>query len=77
MRYFPAVTMTVVATSFTVYLLNLEDNPFYQFDLVSMLFIMSPLVLVGGLIWILKFPDAFARSVVKVISFFQTKNSKN
>lgn len=71
------VAMAVVATSFTVYLLNLDNNPFYQFDLVSVLFIMSPLVLVGGLVWILKFPDTFARCVGKIIKFFQTKNPKN
>lgn len=71
MKYFPIVAMIVVATSFTVYLLNLEDNPFYQFDLVSILFIMSPLVLVVGLVWILKFPDAFARCVGKIIKVFR------
>ena len=77
MRYFPLVAMAVVATSYTVYLLNLEAYAAYQFDLVSVLFIMSPLVLVAGLIWIVKFPDAFARSVGKVINLFQTKNPKN
>ena len=77
MRYFPVVAMGVVATCFTVYLLNLEANAFYQFDLVSVLFIMSPLVLVAGLILIVKFPDAFARSIGRAISLFQSKEPKN
>ena len=50
--------------------LNLEGNAAYQFDLISVLFIMSPLVLVAGLVLIVKFPDAFARSVGRVINFF-------
>ena len=41
MRYFPFVAMAVVAASFTIYLLKLEGNAAYQFDLVSVLFIMS------------------------------------
>ncbi len=77
MRYFPFVAMAVVAASFTIYLLKLEDNAAYQFDLVSVLFIMSPLVLVVGLVLILKFPDSFARSVGRVINFFQSKDPKN
>ncbi len=77
MRYFPIVAMAVVATSFTVYLLNLEEYATYQFDLVSVLFIMSPLILVAGLVWILKFPDTFARCVGRVIKVFQAKNRES
>ena len=70
MRYFPVVAMAVVATCFTVYLLTLEGSAAYQFDLVSVLFIMSPLVLVAGLVWIIKFPDTFARCIGKMIKIF-------
>ena len=75
MRYFPVVAMAVVAVCFTTYLLSLEDHPSYQFDLISILVIMSPVVLVSGLIWIIKFPDTFARCIGKIIEIFQRKKS--
>ena len=70
MRYFPVVAMFVSASAFTIYLLSL-DYEFQNWELDTMLIVLSPVFLAGFLVWIMKFPDSFARlasSILKLLN---------
>ena len=58
MRYFPVVAMFVSASAFTIYLLTL-DYEFQNWELDTMLIMLSPVFLAGFLVWIMKYPDSF------------------